>query len=154
MRTTSHGFTMIELMVVIAILGILAALAGPSFGSFIASQQVKSIATDLHSDLKMAQSEAIRRSADVTVAASSGGWSTGWTMTVGSTTLSSYTNTRSKVTLSPASGSSATVVLSRNGRASTTNAFTISSTELSNADQARCLRASGSSGIKVSKGTC
>lgn len=62
-----RGFTLVELMVVIAVMAILAVLAAPSFNEFIAKQRVKSAAYDLAQTLQTARSNAIlnRRSVDV-----------------------------------------------------------------------------------------
>jgi type IV fimbrial biogenesis protein FimT len=91
MRYKQHGFTLIELMVVVALAAIMAALATPSFKSFIASQRVKTAASDFAMTTIFARSEAIKRNSDVTITAvSSGatGWQDGWTVTSGTTQLS------------------------------------------------------------------
>jgi type IV fimbrial biogenesis protein FimT len=71
------GFSLIELMVVITIVAILAALAAPSFDSLIESQRAKSAATDIYVALTRARSEALKRNANVTVTPK-GGWAAGW----------------------------------------------------------------------------
>lgn len=79
----SRGFTMIELMVVVSIVAVLAAVATPSFKDFILGQRVKSAAFDLASNLLLARSEAIKRNTDVTLAPvdTSAGWVGGWKAT-------------------------------------------------------------------------
>lgn len=64
---STRGFTIVELMVVIAIMAILAVLAAPSFNSFIQKQRIKSAAFDFAQTLQTARSNAIlsRRSVDV-----------------------------------------------------------------------------------------
>lgn len=82
------GFTLTELMITVVIMAILMAIAVPSFQSIIAGQRIKSATYDMFSTLTFARSEAIKRNADVTVAQASGGWQNGWTVTVGTSTLS------------------------------------------------------------------
>jgi type IV fimbrial biogenesis protein FimT len=84
----ASGFTLTELMITILIVAILMAVAAPSFQSIIAGQRIKSATYDMFSTLTFARSEAIKRSANVTVAQASGGWQNGWTVTAGSVTLS------------------------------------------------------------------
>jgi type IV fimbrial biogenesis protein FimT len=60
----------------------------PSFRNFVASQRVKTVTYDLTTALVLARSEAVKRNANVTVAAASGSdWTQGWNVTVGTTTL-------------------------------------------------------------------
>lgn len=62
-----HGFTIIELMVVVAIVAILAALAAPSFTPLIERWRVRQSVDGLQSALYYARSEAIKRGGNVTI---------------------------------------------------------------------------------------
>ena len=84
------GFTAIELMVVVSIVAILAALAGPSFTPLIENWRVRESAEQLQSTLHYARSEAIKRGGRVviqkipnntngcTTASSTRAWNCGW----------------------------------------------------------------------------
>lgn len=74
----SHGFTLVELMIVVAIAAILAGVAAPLFSKAIASQRAKSVSTDFYLALLKTRSEAIKRNAAVTLAPKTGGWQNGW----------------------------------------------------------------------------
>ena len=80
-----RGFTIIELLMVVAIIGIFAGLAAPSMADLLASTAVKGAQTDLYSALIAARSEAIKRRASATVAPVGADWTTGWTVTIGGT---------------------------------------------------------------------
>lgn len=60
MKSSTHGFTLIELVVTMAIVAILAALAGPSFSSLIQRNRVSSGANQLLGAMMLTRSEAIR----------------------------------------------------------------------------------------------
>ena len=82
-----NGFTLIEAIVVMVIIGVLATIAFPAFRSFTTSSQVNSAANDLVSALNLARSEAVTRSTPVSVCkrnaagtgcVTTGHWNQGW----------------------------------------------------------------------------
>jgi type IV fimbrial biogenesis protein FimT len=78
-----RGFTAIELMIVLTIVGILAVLAVPSFRDLIVRMRIKNAASDLHTSLWFARSEAIKRNAAMVVRpVNAADWSQGWSVTV------------------------------------------------------------------------
>ena len=72
------GFTLPELLTVLALMAILGALAAPAYGSLVATMRGRSAATDLYTALNRARSEAIKRNAQVTLAPAEEGWEAGW----------------------------------------------------------------------------
>lgn len=93
--SVQRGFTLIELMVAVAILAILAALAAPSFNEAILSNKLTSYANNFVASSTLARSEAIKRNSSVTLCrtingltcASSGGWQQGWIVLGGTTVI-------------------------------------------------------------------
>lgn len=67
MKIRPHGFSAIELMVVVAVVAILATVAAPSFTELIGKQRLKGAASVLYGDLQYARSEAVQRNTTVTV---------------------------------------------------------------------------------------
>ena len=57
----NRGFSLIELMVTLTLLGILLAAAIPEFGTWTANARVRSVAESLQNGLRLAQTEAVRR---------------------------------------------------------------------------------------------
>ncbi len=72
----ARGFTLIELMTVLAVVAIVAALAAPAFREQMANFRVRSAAESIVSGVNLARAEAARRNSAVslTLTGTSGGW--------------------------------------------------------------------------------
>lgn len=85
-RAGGGGFTLVELMIAIALLSILAAIALPAFDSFTLNNRLRAYANDFAAAARLARSEALKRnapvrlcmSADGATCTSSGSWEQGW----------------------------------------------------------------------------
>lgn len=73
-RHNAAGFTMIELMVVVAIVAILTMVAGPSFRDMMAKQRVRSAASAINESVWLGRAEAMKRNTDVTFTFNAAGW--------------------------------------------------------------------------------
>lgn len=80
-RPLARGFTLVELVITIAIAAIFASLAAPGFRQLIASQRIRTASFDLVSALGYARSEAVKRNTPVALragASADGAWTAGW----------------------------------------------------------------------------
>jgi len=62
---SEKGFTLIELMIAIALLGLLLAFAMPSYSIWIQNTRIRSAAESFVNGLQLARNEAVRRNANV-----------------------------------------------------------------------------------------
>lgn len=91
-----NGFTLIELMITITIMGILMSIAAPSFQSVILGARLSSTSNAMVSALQLARSEAIKQHKTVIVEPLNGNWQNGWRVFVdvtGNGTYDSATDT-------------------------------------------------------------
>lgn len=89
-----HGFSLIELIVVISILAILSSIALPAFSDALLSSKLRSYANNFVASTHLARSEAIKRNTPVTLCVSTngtscgaGGWERGWIVLSGTTVV-------------------------------------------------------------------
>ncbi|HKL51915.1 MAG TPA: Tfp pilus assembly protein FimT/FimU [Wenzhouxiangellaceae bacterium] len=84
MRSEQAGFTLMELLIGIAVLAILTTLALPAFTQFIANNRLASEANEMVASFQFARSEALKRGIEVQVCSSAdgatcgGNWAQGW----------------------------------------------------------------------------
>lgn len=147
----ARGFTIVEMMVVVTIIGVIVAVAIPGLRSFLMGQQVKSLAFDMTNDLLLARSEALKRNLSVSVARSGDSWNSGWTtVTTASSELISTRNAAAdSVTVSDAPAS---ITFDYNGRVSSpTSEVRVS---ISSGDASRCVELSLSGRARSTVGAC
>lgn len=70
MKRPPKGFTLLELMVVLAIAGVLAAIAVPAMGNFMRNSRITAAANDVMAALHFTRSESIKRRQPVTLCTS------------------------------------------------------------------------------------
>jgi type IV fimbrial biogenesis protein FimT len=85
-----RGFTLVELLVVLAVGSILLAIAVPGYGFLVSTSRLAAVTNDLVSNLQLARSEAVKRGMRVTVCKTgnamavppacdaTAGWHQGW----------------------------------------------------------------------------
>lgn len=80
-RRRSAGFTLIELMVTLAVAAVLLMVAAPSFVTFKRNSELTSATNSLVGAISAARGEALKRGLNAVVIPASGtDWSTGWTV--------------------------------------------------------------------------
>ena len=82
-RASIQGFTIVELMVVIAIIGVLAMIATPSFREIKRNSELTSATNSLMAAINTARTEAMKRGKNAIIAPTTGtNWNTGITVFV------------------------------------------------------------------------
>ena len=77
------GFTLLELVITVALIGLLAAIGIPSFKGSLRSNRLTTSANEFISAINLARSEAIKRNQSVSIRKSSTNWEDGWNVLVG-----------------------------------------------------------------------
>lgn len=139
-----RGYTLIEIMVVLAIVGILGAAAIPSFAQQIKQGRLTSAANQLHSTFKFARSEGAKRDHVIDLIATGNKW----LVKLGSEVLNEFEPSQSSISI-------ATLVdieISTTGASSTSGHFLITDNDTSTNDY--CLNVYISGQSELVKGSC
>mgnify|MGYP000002103982 CR=1 FL=1 len=147
----SRGFTLVELMITIVVLGILIGLAAPAFRVFLADQRIRAASMDLQMALTMARSEAIKRNTRIDLARSNGtDWSDGWRVPdPNDVTLLTYTPVADVTVTGPAGD----ITFRPSGRAVTGASFRVTVAGLASATPS-CITLDSSGRAEGGQGTC
>lgn len=119
-----RGVTLIEMMIGIAILGVLVSVALPEFSTWIQNTKIRTAAESVLSGLQLARNEAVRRNLNVQLAFGAG---SSWTVSVPSTLEQVQTR-------SSAEGATDSVTVVRTPVAATTITFNSLGRTAANAD--------------------
>jgi type IV fimbrial biogenesis protein FimT len=90
-RARESGFTLIEAMIVISILLIMLMIAVPAMTGMIRRNRLQTSADSIAEALRTARVEAIRRGQSIALSQTGSGWTDGWNITIGGSTLYSDT---------------------------------------------------------------
>lgn len=148
-----QGFTLVEMVVAMAIFVVLTLIAVPYLGTFIQSQRVRNAAMDVTSSVAYARSEAIKRNAQIDIVASANGWAGGWQVQSAGTSLRSYDAYGNlKVT---AVGGSTELSFGGDGRMVTSaDTFKVQPTESNSRQPPLCVAVGTSGHVTTSGGPC
>ena len=146
-----RGYTLLELLVTLAIVAILATLAAPAFTSLIETQRVRSASNTLVNSLNLARSEAVTRNATIKLEKSAAGWSAGWTVSIyGTATVLRSENGVNGISIT---GSANSVNYTPDGRSNATVEFDVAP-DSGDVDRSRCVSVSLSGKPRVQEGEC
>ena len=74
----SRGFTLLEILVTFTIIALLLVIGVPSMGEFVADQRVRTVASDITSEIALARAKAIETSRRVYMQKLGVNWNNGW----------------------------------------------------------------------------
>jgi len=101
MNKNIQGFTLIELIVTLAVIGVLFAMAAPNLQTTIQGNRLSGQYNDMRGDFAFARNLAITRNVAVTISSNGGtNWSNGWAVVLPAGTTARISNTANNVVIS------------------------------------------------------
>lgn len=153
------GFTLIELMVTLTVLGVVLAWAIPSFSTILSNNRLETATNELHGALQLARSEAVKRregvqlcalvDGDVDGCATDADWSEGWLMVAGDEVLRVWQMTGDLEVDGPADG----ITFGSSGMSGTATDFVVAGAGCVS-DQKRELRVSPVGQVTLRRAEC
>lgn len=157
-----YGFTLIELIITVAIIAIIAATALPSFARVIASNRVASGVNEFIAAVNLARTEAIRRNRPAGVCASSDGvtcganWNEGFLVYYMSDSTTQVPVRVGKFSSKDnlTSPTLSTIEFSNRGQGGTSGDLLYKPVDEKYEDLQRCLRISAAGSVNATSGAC
>ena len=155
----AKGFTLIELMITVAVLAIIVGIAMPSFSSMIRDNRIGSISAELQGAIQFARAEAVKRRINVIIcrrnAAGTGcengtDWASGWLVRQAGGDIIKVWDAASAITLT---GPNAGVTFRPNGMTTASGDFTVTASGCTGT-QTRTIAVSATGTTKLDKAGC
>ena len=156
---SQKGFTLVELMVTLAVLAIVLSMAAPSFSSMLQENRASTLGSELQGALQFARSEAVKRRQSVVICRSNAAgsscengtdWSGGWLVRQASGSVIKVWDSVSGLAIV---GPNAGVSFLGSGMASSASNFSVKPSSCSG-EQKRLVTVSVTGAATVSKAAC
>jgi type IV fimbrial biogenesis protein FimT len=155
----SRAFTIIELMITIAVLAIVVSIAAPSFTAMLRENRLAALSHELHGALQLARSEAVKRRENITVCRSNADqdecangtdWTAGWLIVrPNGDVLKIWDPIQGTVINGPSAG----ISFRSNGMAVTSQTWSVTQSSCSG-NQKRTITVNATGSSVLSKGAC
>ena len=145
----SIGFTLLEVLITMTIIGILTAVAAPSFITFIKRDRLVTNSNQLHSVFKFARSEAIKRNQSVSLKTSNKQWLVKTAINSTQTTLNIFETTHSSISVDLKN-----INISSTGELGQMYQILVSDNDRTTVDFTLCILQSGQSWLVEAPETC
>ncbi|NMP03959.1 prepilin-type N-terminal cleavage/methylation domain-containing protein [Pseudoalteromonas arctica] len=143
------GFTLLEVLITMTIIGILTAVATPSFITFIKRDRLVTNSNQLHSVFKFARSEAIKRDQSVSIKTLNKQWLVKTAINSTQTTLNIFETTHSSISVDLKN-----INISSTGELGQMYQILVSDKDSTTGDFTLCILQSGQSWLVEAPETC